>query len=142
MAATPSFNWYDFLALAKSLSANADAASQRTAISRAYYSVFHAATLRGKSNGYTEHSHSRLWKMYQADADVNARRLSTIGNQMKTAREAADYKAQVSRVGDLMASQLDNADQFAKFLEQLPATSPQPLPPTKRTCPSCGALQP
>lgn len=143
MAAAPSFNWDDYLTLAKTLSANSDEASQRTAISRAYYSVFHAATLHAKPNGYEERSHGRLWKMYQADSDVNARRRSTMGNQMKQAREDADYVAQVSRIGDLMASQFDYADQFATVLAQVPASSPQPLPPSpERTCPSCGALQP
>lgn len=80
--AAPSFNWADYLTLATTLSSNSDEASQRSAISRAYYSAFHAATIHAKPNGYTERSHGRLWKMCQADADLNARRLAALGNQM------------------------------------------------------------
>jgi uncharacterized protein (UPF0332 family) len=138
--ATQSFDWADYLTLATTLSANGDEASQRSAISRAYYSVFHAATLHAKPNGYNERSHGRLWKMYQADADLNARRLSVLGNQMKRAREDADYVAQVARVSDVMTLQLATATQFATVLAQVPHTSPQLLPPNSpKTCPSCGA---
>lgn len=139
----PPFNWADYLTLATTLSANADEASQRSAISRAYYSAFHAATLHAWPNGYNERSHGRLWKMYQADADINARRLSVLGNQMKKAREDADYVAQVSRITDVMTQQLARAAQFVTVLAQVRAASPQPLPPNPpRTCRRCGAVQP
>ena len=141
--AAPPFNWTDYFTLAGALSANADEASQRSAISRAYYSVFHAATLHAKPNGYNERNHGRLWKMYQADADLNARRISALGNQMKKAREDSDYVAQVPRITDVMIAQLATAAQFAAVLAQVPATSPQLLPPNPpRTCPNCGAVQP
>lgn len=140
--AAPSFNWNDYLTLANALSTNGDEASQRSAISRAYYSAFHAATIHAAPNGYSERSHGRLWKMYQTDSDLNARRLSVLGNQMKKAREDADYVAQVSRVSDVMTDQLARANQFAAVLAQVPATSPQPLPPNPpRQCRNCGAVQ-
>jgi uncharacterized protein (UPF0332 family) len=139
--ATPSFNWNDFLALATTLSTNGDEASQRTAISRAYYSAFHAATLHAKQNGYTERSHGRLWKMYATDADLNARRISALGNQMKMAREQADYTASVPRVSDVMTQQLTDANTFVTLLAKVPITSPQLLPPNpKKTCQNCGAV--
>jgi uncharacterized protein (UPF0332 family) len=122
--ATTSFNWGDYLTLAISLSANPDEASQRSAISRAYYSAFHAATIHAQANGYSERNHRRLWKMYHSDTDLNSRRLSAIGDQMKQAREEADYAAQVARVGDVMTDQLARATQFAS----LPTSSPRFLP--------------
>jgi uncharacterized protein (UPF0332 family) len=141
--ATPSFNWTDYLTLATNLSANPDEASQRSAISRAYYSAFHAATIHAQANGYKERSHGRLWKMYQSDTDLNSRRLSAIGNQMKQAREEADYVAQVARVSHVMTAQLAMAAQFAKVLAQVPAGSPQLLPPNPpRLCRHCGAVDP
>jgi hypothetical protein len=42
------FDWNDFLTLAEELAARDDQASKRTAISRAYYSVFHAANARAE----------------------------------------------------------------------------------------------
>ncbi len=141
--ATPSFNWADYLTLATTLSANADEASQRSAISRAYYSAFHAATIHARANGYNERSHGRLWKMYQQDSDLNSRRLSVIGNLMKKAREDADYVAQVARVIDVMTDQLARATQFANTLAQVPVRSPQLLPSNPPPlCRHCGAANP
>ena len=140
MAAAP-FNWNEYLQLATTLSANQDEASQRTAISRAYYAVFHAAALQATPNGYSEHSHGRLWKMYAVDADVNARRISALGNQMKRAREEADYVSATPRVSDIMTQQLANANTFVSLLTQVPTSSPQLLPPNPRkTCQNCGAV--
>jgi len=140
MAAAP-FDWNEYLNLATTLSADADEASHRSAVSRAYYAAFHAATLHAKANGYAERSHGRLWKMYAADADLNAKRISTMGNLMKKAREDADYVASVPRVGDVMAQQLTDAAAFNALLAQVPAASPQPLPPApKKTCRNCGAV--
>ena len=60
MAAAP-FDWNEYLSLATTLSEKADEASQRTAISRAYYAAFHAATLHAKRNGYQGGTHRKLW---------------------------------------------------------------------------------
>ena len=142
MAAAP-FDWAEYLRLANQLSQNPDEGSHRTSISRAYYSIFHAATNQAQANGYSERSHSRLWKMYQNDADRNCRRLSFIGNVMKRAREDADYATNVSRVEEVMTQQLNDASRFIAILAAVPATSPQPLPPSpKRVCPFCAQTLP
>ena len=60
---------------------------------------------------------------------------------MKKAREDADYAAVVPRISDIMAQQLADADTFVALLAQVPATSPQPLPPNPpRICQNCGAV--
>lgn len=143
MTPAPPFNWNEYLNLATTLSGNQDEASQRTAISRAYYAVFHAATLHAKPNGYTERNHGRLWKMYSADSDINARRISAMGNQMKKAREDADYASETPRVADLMTQQIANASTFLNVLAQVPVASPRLLAPNRpKTCPNCGAVLP
>jgi uncharacterized protein (UPF0332 family) len=140
MAAAP-FNWNKYLNLAQLLSANPDEASQRTATSRAYYAAFHAATLHAQQNGYSERNHGRLWKMYSSDADLNARRISALGNQMKKAREDADYVATVPRIGDVMTQQLTTANEFVALLAQVPTASPQLLPPNPpKVCKNCGSV--
>ena len=139
--ATAPFNWNEYLTLARILSTNGDEASQRTATSRAYYAAFHAATLHAKRNSYAERSHGRLWKTYSSDADINAKRISALGNQMKKAREDADYEAAVPRISEIMTQQLTHANEFATLLAQVPATSPQLLPPSPpRVCQNCGAV--
>lgn len=61
--AQPPFNWAEYLRLAARLSQNPDEASHRTSISRAYYSIFHAATIRAQRNGYADRSHKKLWAL-------------------------------------------------------------------------------
>jgi uncharacterized protein (UPF0332 family) len=140
MAASP-FDWNQYLTLATNLSGNLDEASQRTSISRSYYAVFHAATLHAKPNGYNERAHGRLWKMYQADADINAKRISAIRNQMKRARENADYASITPNVAAIVAQQLSDANPLINLLTQVPQTSPLPLPPAPRkVCKNCGAV--
>jgi hypothetical protein len=64
-----------------------------------------------------------------------------LGNQMMRARDAADYEATVPRIGEMMAQQLTDADQFVAVLAQVPSTSPQLLPKNPpKTCQNCGAL--
>ena len=60
---------------------------------------------------------------------------------MKKAREDADYVAAVPRISDIMTQQLADANRFAALLAQVPATSPQLLPPNPpKGCQSCGAV--
>lgn len=122
--APPPFNWGEYLRLATELSQNPDEASHRTSMSRAYYSIFHAATIQAKKNGYVGQSHKRLWALYQSDSDRNCRKLSTLGNSMKVAREDADYKALVPDIPDQVTQQLDWAGEFMARLATVPATSP------------------
>jgi len=68
--ADASFDWSEYLRLARDLSANADEASQRTAISRAYYCIYHMASARAIANGYPPggNTHDKIWGIYQNDA--------------------------------------------------------------------------
>ena len=90
--ATPIFDWSGYLKLANQLATNPDEASQRSSISRAYYSVYHKASERAVSTGYVDQrSQWRLWDVYRRNTDRGCRRLSDIGSRMKKERVAADY---------------------------------------------------
>ena len=123
--AAPPFNWAEYLRLAAELSQSPDEASHRTSISRAYYSIFNAATIQAQRNGYVERGHKKLWALYQRDPDRNCRKLSTIGNIMKVARENADYVTTVPDIPDTMAQQIEDANEFVTILGTLPGTSPR-----------------
>ena len=73
-----SFDWAEYLRLAITLSQNPDEASHRTSISRAYYSVFHAASARAIGNGFPagNNSHEGIWKIFAKDTSKDARRLA------------------------------------------------------------------
>jgi len=127
MAPVP-FNWTAYLRLATDLSQNADEASHRTSISRAYYSIFHAASEVAIRNGYPSgsKSHAGLWKVFAKDADRDCRRLAALGNTMKFARETADYKSTFPRVADKMTQQLTDANTFMARLGALAPNAPRP----------------
>ena len=126
MAPVP-FDWQKYLWLARNLSANADEASHRTSISRAYYFVYHLASARAIANGYPpwDGSHQKIWALYQKDmTNKDARQLATLGTSMKRVRESADYKDVVPLVHDQMEQQLSDAADFLAKLTALPASSP------------------
>ena len=127
-AARPPFNWAEYLRLATELSQTQDEASQRSSISRAYYSVYHAATIHAQRKGYTGRSHHELWAYYQGDPDRNCRKLSQLGNSMKVARKNADYVTVIPDIPDTMAQQLEYARRVLAILSTLAAGNQPALP--------------
>lgn len=127
MAGAP-FNWAEYFTLATTLSQNPDEASHRTSISRAYYSVFHAASARAIGNGYPagQNSHEGIWRVFAKDANKDARRLAQWGNTMKRVRVLADYRSAVPKIPDQMAQQLIYASDFLTLLATIPPGSPTP----------------
>ncbi len=125
MAAAP-FDWAEYLRLATDLSRNADEASHRTSISRAYYSVYHAAAAQANRNGYAGKSHADLWKVFAKDTDRACRKLAQMGNTMKRVRVNADNEPVFAKVPDQMAQQLVYAQSFMTRLAALPPNVPRP----------------
>jgi uncharacterized protein (UPF0332 family) len=128
MPAAP-FKWSDFLTLAVALSNNTDEASQRSSISRAYYSVYHTASERATSLGYVRgglSGHIALWSHYQSRTDLPCQKLGVIGFRMKRRRIEADYDAIVPQVTKNVTAQIADAHQFLSSLQQLPAHLPNP----------------
>ena|SRR5579864_3157904 len=126
--ATPGFDWSHYLTLATQLSANADEASQRSSMSRAYYCVYHKALERAVANGYiNQRSHVDLWDLYNRNkADRDCRKLFNIGTRMKKERVDADYERTAGRIADRMAVQLNRANFFLKLLGALSTGLPRP----------------
>jgi uncharacterized protein (UPF0332 family) len=102
-----SFDWNLYLALAKQLGiATADESSKRSAVSRAYYSAFHAASLSLKNHSVpinpsdARTPHLRIWSVYTASKQRECRRIGNSGLRLKSARVEADYEA-IKKFGDL-----------------------------------------
>lgn len=93
-----SFDWNEYLLLAKRLSGLGNDAANRSAVSRAYYSAFHAASVslennRVKTNPkYTRDRHLRVWNIYMDSADKECRRIGNGGQRLKYERQQADYE--------------------------------------------------
>jgi uncharacterized protein (UPF0332 family) len=95
-----SFDWNEYLRLAQRLGGLADDAASRSAVSRAYYSAFHAASLSVNSNKittnpkYERDRHLRIWNIYMDSSNKECRRIGNRGQRLKAERQYADYDAE------------------------------------------------
>jgi uncharacterized protein (UPF0332 family) len=128
------FDWTNFFVLAEDLARNNDEASKRSAISRAYYFVFHLAFARAESTAGQyragEPSHQWCWDKYAntyvATRDRVCNQIWLAGDRMKRSRMKADYKDEIPRLDDEVTRTLEEARQFP---DQLAALDPRyPLP--------------
>jgi uncharacterized protein (UPF0332 family) len=128
MSAAP-FDWSEYLKLAEELGKRADEASLRSAISRAYYYVFHLALKRAEANDFTFVTggmHTQLWRVFSESPEPDCRRLGAIAGRLKNRRERADYTPTFARVDEEIPGTLADAKDFAALLVRLPARHPNP----------------
>ncbi len=125
------FDWNDFLTLADELATKLDEASQRTAISRAYYCVFNFASARAESKVGPRPkdvpSHQWCWDQYKGTVDPTCQQLGNTGERMKRMRVKADYHAKdIFRLDDEVLRILEDARQFLAGLTALDPIYPRP----------------
>jgi len=89
------FDWNQFFVLAQELSLRDDDASKRTAISRAYYAVFHRArrlvVMEGAQLSRHGLVHDEVWDIFDACAGPR-RTVARLGRLLRAARRSADYQ--------------------------------------------------
>jgi hypothetical protein len=125
------FDWNHFLTLAEELAQKPDEASKRTAISRAYYSVFNPAFARAETTigpkPAGEAYHQWCWDQYTGSGDHSCRQLGLNGNRMKAVRVKADYRhADIPRLDEKVRRMLEDAHQFLADLAALDPLFPRP----------------
>jgi hypothetical protein len=129
-----SFNWKDYLTLAKTLSESTEDASLRTAISRAYYCVFNLSLYKAKTNEFRPKddasSHDQLWGLYgrNKDKDRICSQLSAIGGRMKRRRVLADYRFSYDDLAADAKETISDAEECITLLQSLPVDLPKDLP--------------
>jgi len=112
----------DFLISAQAHATGGDEMSHRNCISRAYYSVYHAAYpvaiahLPDPNKNFFMGEHERLSKRYRASSNATAKSIGYMLENMKAARHRADYD-----LGDTVSQSdatqvLANARRFAQQL--------------------------
>ena len=90
------FQWADYLKLASLLAAQGDEAALRSAISRAYYAVYHTAVANAQAHSVTIARvsgfglHESCWNAYKALPATAA--LGVAGDRLKVSRHKADYQ--------------------------------------------------
>jgi uncharacterized protein (UPF0332 family) len=124
------FDWSEYLKLADELGKRTDEGSLRSAISRAYYYVFHLALKRAQDNAFRvlsgEGTHTQLWRVFSESPEPDCRRLAEIAARLKEKRERADYNPYFVRVQEEVPNLLADAQDFAARLGRLPTRHPNP----------------
>lgn len=126
-----SFNWNDYLDLAKSLQKSTsnkikiEEACCRTAVSRAYYAVYHIALNFAKKNlSYLEitgknagENHRKLGICYKRCAEYEYRNLGIILERMHKHRISCDYY-NPANVKSMMNNAILDADDILEIINQ------------------------
>lgn len=124
------FDWNEFLTLAEELALRNDEASKRSAISRAYYAVYHRALARvvAKSGACPQGqaTHTWCWQKYQSTNNLACVNLGDEGSRLKRRRQAADYDDHIARLDDVLNAVLQFARRFPADLAALDENCPSP----------------
>jgi hypothetical protein len=123
------FDWGEYLTLATTLAGQADEASQRSSVSRAYYYVYHLARTRAENNGFRPVDggvHRQLWSLYKGVPVPECQQLGVMGDRMKVRRERADYQGVYPRLTEEVADMLERAREFSERLGRVDARHPNP----------------
>jgi len=128
--ASQSFDWSEYFKLADELAKRKDEATLRSALSRAYYYVYHLALSRALNNGFTtrsgEGTHTQMWRNYSGSPEPDCRKLAEIGGRLKEKRERADYNQIYARIDEEIPDMLADAQDFAARLQKLNPRFPNP----------------
>jgi uncharacterized protein (UPF0332 family) len=124
------FDWSEYLKLAEELAKRTENSALRTAMSRAYYYVYHLALDRALANGFqvkrSEGTHIQVWKTFSGSPEPACRKLAEIAGRLKEKRERADYSNYYKRLSDDVPDVLQDAKDFAAKLAVLPSRFPKP----------------
>ena len=116
------FDWADYLELARDLASRSDEASQRTAISRAYYAAFGNAShlLRREGVSFPQQDvHQFVWSEFRNSSDDKRQQIGIDGDRLKRARRAADYAHEFPAVAAVLKSTISSATLLVKELDRL-----------------------
>jgi hypothetical protein len=123
------FDWSGFLELAERLAREEDEASQRSAISRAYYGAFHLARRhleRSRKGAFslppTGDKHMAVWRELQAGRG-SERSAGFAGDRLRQLRNKADYENVLGHLKQELADALDRARMVRRLLEAAPPPS-------------------
>ncbi len=126
-----SFDWTDYARLAEELRTRHDEASLRSAISRAYYSVFHEArdflTAEGIHLSKADSSHKAVWNQYENLGGRSCRAVGLNGKRLNDNRTRADYDNPLDRIEHLVEETFKVAQDVRYYLEQCKSSRRSPL---------------
>jgi uncharacterized protein (UPF0332 family) len=117
------FDWSAYRIVAEILSQQPDEASQRSAISRAYYYAYHQALAHLAEHHQFQVSedkpaHDQVWREFSRRG-LSYREVWIKGDRLKKLRVDADYRTDAVISAETMAISLKLADRIIECLQQL-----------------------
>jgi uncharacterized protein (UPF0332 family) len=117
------FDWPDFLTLADDLSKRQEESCLRTAISRAYYFIYHLARQRIIDNQFMivrqGDTHKQVWEKFEWDPDPRCQRLHSLAKKLHDKRKQADYDIPYPKIEGEFPALIELAQRFADELNRL-----------------------
>jgi len=107
-----SFDWTEFLHLAKELAgrgktAPAQEAKLRSAISRAYYAAYcKARNQLGPIPIHVQNKHTYVWNYFQNSRDPTLKEIGKDGRRLRLDRNRADYDNSIANLSSLTLADL------------------------------------
>ncbi len=127
------FDWQEFLQLAERLLDCQSEAAYRTAISRAYYSLFNLAYERAKANNCdfdpdaAGGMHKKCWGLYRKGPDPLCTLLGIEGSRLLEIRVRADYrKGEILRLSEAATQAITDVRLLRTRLAALDLRYPTP----------------
>ena len=116
------FDWTEYGRLAEDLRTRGDEASLRSAVSRAYYSVYHQARnyllAEGIELSKTDSSHKVVWNRYKGIGGTSCRAVGVNGERLNDNRTQADYENELRNIESLVEETFEIAQFVLVYLEQ------------------------
>jgi uncharacterized protein (UPF0332 family) len=120
------FDWNDYITLARAMRADASEAHYRSAISRAYYGAYNQAKQRffddGETFGYKGESHAQVWNYFQKQNDRDYKAIGVFGDRARERRRRADYEDRFPNLDNEVGVSLNAAQEVVNRLQK---TAPQ-----------------
>lgn len=119
------FDWLLYLELARVLADQGDEASNRTAISRAYYAVFCSIRNRLKRRGSLPRArrgrsrHRTVWNHLRASERTHEKSLGEWGARLQNHRQRADYEDTLTDLPRMVETALLTAEQMLEGATRL-----------------------
>ena len=117
------WQWSEFIDLARELAERSDEASQRTAISRAYYAAFGVARALLISEGHEladdNSVHAALWQAFHTSTDDRRYYIALDGRWLRANRNRADYDEAVVKLPLAARQAVKKAQAVISAIERL-----------------------
>ena len=121
-----SFDWREYLDLARELAGrgttrSTEEAKLRSAISRAYYASYCKARNQYPAPpNFVGSEHTFVWNQFQKSSDLTRKEIGREGHRLRIDRNLADYEDIVMALPWLAAQALVRSDKILNLLKSLP----------------------